>query len=149
MSHVDEETHRRVEGKSAVRVVNAHQSKVFFIIAISTYTDSTFWFSCLMEKKKKQTKASEYTNKLFLIVSYFPCTPPRGVKVGILTYIYLHKLLRKIKVANLQSPGWQPTLHVSWCLFWWFESIEKKCGCHTKCPYWDQVSLSNTTFPTQ
>ena len=73
MSHVDEETHRGMEGKSAVRVVNAHQSKVLFVIAVSTYTDSTLLFSCLMEKK--ETKASECKQTVPNCIIFSPHTP--------------------------------------------------------------------------
>ena len=46
---------------------------------------------------------------------------------------------------HMQSPGWQPTLCVAWCLIWWFEKFRKSMVIHdTECPYWDQVSLNNT-----
>ena len=59
--------------------------------------------------------------------------------------VYQHKPLRKIK---LPSPIARLTLTllVAWCLIWWFASIEKSMVVHdTECPYWDQVSLNNTT----
>ena len=47
------------------------------------------------------------------------------------------------------SPGWQPTLCVAWRLIWWFASLEKSMVIHdTKCPYWGQMLLNNTS-PTQ
>ena len=90
-----------------------------------------------------------------------------------LTHIYPHKPLRK-SYGHLQSPGWQSTLWVSWCLIWWFASIECGRTWHQmpllkagvikqhktgktpqkklmqlemkqfECPYWDQVSINNT-----
>ena len=30
----------------------------------------------------------------------------------------------------LQSPGWQPFLLATWCLFWWFVSLEKNMAIH-------------------
>ena len=27
--------------------------------------------------------------------------------------------------GHLQWPGWQPTLHMTWCLIWWLPSIRK------------------------
>ena len=48
--------------------------------------------------------------------------------------------------AHLQSPDWQPTLCVAWCLIWWFaKNIEQSTFKHdTDCLSWDQVSLNNT-----
>ena len=42
-----------------------------------------------------------------------------------LTHTYPQKPLRKIKRDHMHSPGWQPTLCVTWCLIWWFEILEK------------------------
>ena len=42
-----------------------------------------------------------------------------------LTHTYPHKPLRKIKSHHTQSPGWQSTLCVAWCLIWWFAILEK------------------------
>ena len=39
---------------------------------------------------------------------------------------------------HMQSPGWQPTLCVAWCLIWRFASLEKSMVMRdTDCPYWD------------
>ena len=54
--------------------------------------------------------------------------PLKGDKVSMLTHAYPYKpLLGRLKmiIINMQSPGWQPTLCVAWCLIWWFASLEK------------------------
>ena len=49
------------------------------------------------------------------------------------------------KSGYLQSPGWQLTLHVAWCLSWCFACIEKSMVIHdTECPYWNLASLNTT-----
>ena len=49
--------------------------------------------------------------------------------------------------TNQTKPGWKPTLCVTWCLTWWFESFVKRVVIHdTECPYWDQVSVNNTNL---
>ena len=40
----------------------------------------------------------------------------------------------------MQSPGWQSTLWVTWCLTWWFASFKKSMVIHdTECPYWGVI----------
>ena len=70
--------------------------------------------------------------------------PLRGDKVSVLTHIYPHKPLRKIKVTTCNHQADSP-LYVCVmsdlviCKFW------KSMVIHdTECRYWDQVSLNNT-----
>ena len=48
-----------------------------------------------------------------------------GDKLSMLAHTYPHKSLRKTKSDHMQSPGWQPTLCVAWCVIWWVASLEK------------------------
>ena len=47
-----------------------------------------------------------------------------GDKVRMLPHTYPHKPPKKIS-GHMQSPGWQITLRMAWCLIWWFASLEK------------------------
>ena len=57
------------------------------------------------------------------------------IKMSMLTYTYPHKPLGRLKWPYIQSPGWQPTLCVAWCLIWWFANLGKHG--HT----WHRMSL--------
>ena len=61
-----------------------------------------------------------YYKKIFIL---------RGDKVSMLPVHTHTNYPGKIKVTicnhHVQSPGWQPTLCVVWCLICWFASLEK------------------------
>ena len=67
----------------------------------------------------------------------------RGDKVSMLSHMYPHKPLRKIELIIRKHHAGSP-LYV-WPIVWSGDlQFQKKYG-HTKCPYWDQVSLNNTS----
>ena len=60
-----------------------------------------------------------------------------------LTHTYPHKPPEEDSSDHMQSPGWQPTFCVAWCLM--ICKFRKSVVIHdTECPYWDHTSLNNT-----
>ena len=69
-----------------------------------------------------------------------------GDKVSMLTHRYPHKLPWKIKVAICSYQADSPFYlwPIIWCGDW---RAKKEYGLYdTECPFWDQVSLNNTTL---
>ena len=71
---------------------------------------------------------------------------PSGVIKWIYVNPYIPTQTTLQNCGHLQSPGWQPTLCVAWCLLWWFASIEKSMVTQdTACPFKDGVIKQHAT----
>ena len=89
-------------------------------------------------RKSTELHWSEYRAICFVMFYlYIWCTKAANSQV-----LYNSSTLRGNKVSiHLQSPGWQPTLCVTWCLVRWFARIEKESG-HTR----HRMSLPETRY---